>query len=221
MIFDHDMTIADTSYAIMEGFNLMADAVGLPRTTHDRVMACIALPLPEFCAGLFGDYRPEWGDLFQEKAALGERTLIHPFPDTVPTMRRLREMGLILAVASNREDPRPVMERSGLAPCFDAMVGAWGLDGKTRLPYKPDPTMLNVLLEHFNVPPEQAAYVGDADSDIATARAAGMRGIGITQGNFTAEQFMAMGAWRAIRSLSELPAIVEAEERGAPAPNHE
>ena len=100
MIFDHDMTIVDSSYALMEGFNLMADAVGLPRTTHDRVMACIALPLPQFCEGLFGDYRPEWGDMFQEKAALREHELIHPFPDTIPTLKRLQEMGIIWVSSS-------------------------------------------------------------------------------------------------------------------------
>jgi len=216
MIFDHDMTIVDSSYALMEGFNLMADAVGLPRTTHDRVMACIALPLPQFCEGLFGDYRPEWGDLFQEKAALREHELIHPFPDTIPTMKRLHEMGIICAVASNREDPKPVMERSGVAPYFDAMIGAWGLDHRTHLPYKPDPAMLNVLLEHFDLPAEQAVYVGDADSDIETARAAGMRGIGITRGNFTAAEFLAMGAWRAIDELSELPGIAEADRQEKP-----
>ncbi|MCR5347321.1 MAG: HAD family hydrolase [Fretibacterium sp.] len=216
MIFDHDMTIVDSSHALMEGFNLMADAVGLPRTTHERVMACIALPLPQFCEGLFGRYQPSWGPLFQEKAALREHELIHPFHDTIPTIKRLHEMGIICAVASNREDPRPVMERSGLAPYFDVMIGAEGLDGGPRLRYKPAPDMLNVLLEHFCLPAEQAVYVGDADSDIETARAAGMRGIGITRGNFTARQFLDMGAWRAIEALSELPGIAEADERQSP-----
>ena len=68
--------------------------------------------------------------------------------------------------------------------------------------------MLNALAEHFNIPAEQSVYVGDADIDIVTAKAAGMRGVGITQGNVTAERFLELGAWRSIGSLGELPAIV-------------
>ena len=41
MIFDHDMTIVDSSYAIMAGFNAVADEVGRPRVDHDLVMRCI------------------------------------------------------------------------------------------------------------------------------------------------------------------------------------
>ena len=48
MIFDHDMTIVDSSRAILAGLNLVADMVGLPRTTHDQVIRCIALPMKEF-----------------------------------------------------------------------------------------------------------------------------------------------------------------------------
>ncbi len=55
MIFDHDMTIVDSSYAIMEGFNSVARHEGLPEVDHDKVMEYIATPIPVFCEGLLGD----------------------------------------------------------------------------------------------------------------------------------------------------------------------
>ena len=92
MIFDHDMTIVDSSRAILAGLNLVADTVGLPRTTHDQVIRCIALPMKEFMIGTLGECRPEWLTLYREKVAPLEYSMIRPFPETGPTLTRLREM---------------------------------------------------------------------------------------------------------------------------------
>ena len=207
MIFDHDMTIVDSSHAILAGLNRVADAVGRPKTTHDRVMRCIALPMKEFMIGTLGECRDEWLDLYREKVAPLEHSLIRPFPEVPETLTRLRKSGRILAVASNRNAPRVAMEKSDTARYFDAIVGP--IDG---LPYKPDPGMLLSLMERFDVPKAQTVYIGDSDIDIRTALAAGTRAIGIAQGYFTKEQLTDMGAWRAIGALDELPAIVEEDE---------
>ena len=52
---------------------------------------------------------------------------------------------------------------------------------------------------------------GDSDVDIHTAINANVRGIGITKGNFTAEELKALGAWKTIDNLSELIEIVKAD----------
>ena len=60
IIFDHDMTIVDSSYSIMAGFNCVAEHEGLPKVSHELTMKYIATPIPTFCEGLLGEYRPEW-----------------------------------------------------------------------------------------------------------------------------------------------------------------
>ncbi len=207
MIFDHDMTIVDSSYAIMAGFNYVAEHEGLPKVSHELTMKYIATPIPTFCEGLLGEYRPEWIKIYREASKKFERELIKPFEDTVPTLIKLKEMGVKLAVVSNRETPRSVLERTGLAQYFDEIVGA--LEPYGKLPYKPNPAMINELLKHLNISKENAVYVGDADIDILTALGAEVRGIGITKGNFTAEEFNLLGAWKSIDSLEELIEIVE------------
>ena len=202
IIFDHDMTIVDSSYAIMAGFNYVARHEGLPEVSHELTMQYIATPIPTFCQGLLGDYRPEWVKLYRSVSEQYERELIKPFPDTVPTLTRLHEMGIMLAVVSNRERPHFALERTGLAKYFDVIVGAEEPYG--HLAYKPNPEMINQLLSHTGINHENAVYVGDADLDIVTAKAAGVRAIGITKGNFSHDDFSLLGAWKSIDNLSEL-----------------
>ena len=209
MIFDHDMTIVDSSYAIMAGFNYVAEHEGLPKVSHELTMKYIATPIPTFCEGLLGEYRPEWVKLYRECNEKFERELIKPFDDTIPTLTKLREMGVKLAVVSNREKPRSVLERTDLAQYFDEIVGAAEPYGK--LPYKPNPAMIDELLKHMSISPKDTAYVGDADLDIVTAIGANVRSIGITKGNFTAEDFKLLGAWKSIDELGELIEIVKAD----------
>ena len=210
MIFDHDMTIVDSSYAIMEAFNYVARHEGLPEVSHELTMKYIATPIPTFCEGLLGDYRPEWIKLYRSQSERLERELIKPFPDTVSTMTKLHEMGIKLAVLSNREYPSRALKHTGLDGYFDVIVGADEPYG--HLAYKPAPAMMNALMEHMNVKPSETVYVGDADLDIITAISAHVRGIGITKGNFTREDFALLGAWKSIDTLSELIGIAEQDD---------
>ena len=205
-IFDHDMTIVDSSYAIMAGFNYAARKIGRPEVSHELTMQYIATPLPTFCEGLLGEYRPEWVKLYRENIAEYERELIKPFPDTVSTLTQLHDLGVKLVVVSNREHPRSALVNSGLAPYFDAIVGAEEPYG--HLPYKPNPAMINAVLEHLHVSCQEAVYVGDADIDIFTAKAADVCAIGITKGNFSHDDFALLGAWKSIDNLSELVDII-------------
>ena len=205
-IFDHDMTIVDSSYAIMEAFNYVAKHEGLPLVSHELTMQYIATPIPTFCEGLLGDYRPEWIKLYRSVSEKCERELIKPFPDTVSTLKKLRAKGVKLAVASNRERPSLPLQRTNLEQYFDVIVGAEEPFGK--LAYKPNPEMIEAILKHFGVSADDAVYVGDADIDIMTAINAGVRGIGIAKGNFTAEEFMLMGAWKSVNELSDLLEII-------------
>ena len=207
VIFDHDMTIVDSSYAIQACFNYVARHEGLPEVSHELTMQYIATPLPTFCEGLLGDYRPEWLKIYRSVSDKYERELIKPFHDTVSTLTQLHDMGIKSAVVSNRERPSLPLERTGLAKYFDAIVGAEEPYG--HLPYKPNPAMIDALLEHMNFTRDEAVYVGDADIDIVTAKAAHVRSIGICKGNFSHQDFALLGAWKSIDNLSELIAITQ------------
>ena len=209
MIFDHDMTIVDSSYAIMEGFNSVARHEGLPEVSHEKVMQYIATPIPIFCEGLLGEYRPEWIKLYRQYCVEIEKKLIRPFNDTIPTMQKLHDLGILCTVASNREYPSKAMKNSGVFEYFDLIVGAEEPFG--HLPYKPNPAMIIETIKHFNINPDETIYIGDSDVDIMTALAAEVRSVGITLGNFNQDDFKKIGAWKSVNSLSDLLDIVKQE----------
>ena len=205
------MTIVDSSYAIMASFNAIAEREGLPKVSHELTMKYIAEPLEGLSKGLLGQYKPEWGRFYKDDDGDFERKLIRPFEDTVPTLLKLHEMNIKTAVVSNRDKPSRALNNTGLAKYFDVIVGAFEPYGK--LAYKPDPAMIDSLLDDLKISKENAVYIGDSDIDIQTAINANIRGIGITKGNFKAEDFFKLGAWKSIDSLSELIKIAEEDNK--------
>ena len=54
--------------------------------------------------------------------------------------------------------------------------------GDTLSTVKPDPAPLLYACERASISPENAAYVGDLETDVIAAKAAGMKSIGVTYG---------------------------------------
>jgi HAD superfamily hydrolase (TIGR01549 family) len=78
---------------------------------------------------------------------------------------------------------RGFLERDGLLPHFSALT----FSDETGFP-KPDPRMFHRTLAPLGVPPAEAAHVGDTPrTDIAGARAAGMRAIRFAAAHDTAD----------------------------------
>eukprot|EP01062_Namystynia_karyoxenos_P059053 TRINITY_DN50496_c0_g1_i1.p1 TRINITY_DN50496_c0_g1~~TRINITY_DN50496_c0_g1_i1.p1 ORF type:complete len:294 (+),score=72.41 TRINITY_DN50496_c0_g1_i1:81-884(+) len=78
-----------------------------------------------------------------------------------------------LGVLSNSTMASLVRDLGALAPMFRFMVS----DAE-----KPDPAVLLRTLRDHNIPPQDAAYIGDAVSDITLARRAGLRAIAMLTG---------------------------------------
>ena len=73
------------------------------------------------------------------------------------------------------------------------------------MPKKPDPTMLLEVLRSLGVPADDALYVGDSDTDVMTARAAGLPVVLVSYG-YSDKPTEQLGADQVVSSLRELPA---------------
>jgi phosphoglycolate phosphatase len=102
-----------------------------------------------------------------------------------------------LGMATNRGATVPgVVRRFGLDAYLDAAVGV--LDVARP---KPHPDVVLECLARLGVAPAAGVYVGDAESDLAAARAAGARFVGVGDGTWSPHS---------VRDLRELPAALDA-----------
>ncbi len=92
-------------------------------------------------------------------------------PGVTRALRRLRALGLELAVVANWEiSVHERLKELGLAPFFTTIVSSAEVGA-----LKPDPALFQTALERLGVPAERALHVGDDPVDEQGARAAGMR----------------------------------------------
>ena len=102
-----------------------------------------------------------------------------PFPGMVEALGRLRESGARLAVCTNKPQRfiRPLLQALALEDYFECIVG-----GDTLPERKPSAMPLLHLVGHFGFSPAQCLMVGDSETDLLTAQAAGVSMALVTYG---------------------------------------
>ena len=86
---------------------------------------------------------------------------------------------------------------------FDAVV-ARSLDYRM----KPNPDQLLLCVEKMSCKTQNSVAVGDSSRDVTAAKRAGILAIGVSTGSSSAEELLAAGAHKTIRSLRELPEVL-------------
>lgn len=122
------------------------------------------------------------------------------FPDTVPTLERLKAQGLELGIVSNFDSRLfPVLRGLGLAELFDTVTIS-----SLAHAAKPAPRIFHVALEKHAVDPEEALHVGDSvRDDVEGATKAGLKAVLLDR-----QRKRSNGAVRTIATLEELPGLV-------------
>jgi HAD superfamily hydrolase (TIGR01509 family) len=178
ILFDWDGTLVDSlgafhsaNAAVMASFGLPFDEIVYRRNyLPDWRLMYIRLGVP-------GDRLDEANELWHASFAAGADVVA--FDGVVAALERLRDAGSRLGIvtAGDRAIVVPQVERTGLAELLETRVFGDDLDV-----HKPDPAPLRKALELLDLAdrPEDAAYVGDAPTDMQMARAVGVRAIGIT-----------------------------------------
>ncbi len=174
VLLDLDGTLLDTAPEIAAAANAMLAEQGLPplpaSTVRDFIGSGIAR-LVERCLQVSG--RPMREEALRSFGAHYRRlngTAAAPFPGVLDALGRMRAAKLRLACVTNKAAAftLPLLEKTNLAPLFDAVVTADQVGRR-----KPDPAPFLQACRALGASPGDSAVIGDSANDAEGARAAG------------------------------------------------
>lgn len=202
-VFDLDGTLLDTLDDLADSANLALTEFGQPERTALEIRSFIGHGVKKLVERMLGD-KPELVEpcMVRFKALYQQHMLDKtcPYPGVVSMLTSLRQMGIKIAVVSNKFDGAVVRICEELLPTLvDVAMGE-----KPDLPKKPAPDSTLAALKRLGVPPCDAIYIGDADTDVETAHNAGLRCIGVTWGFRDKAHLLKAGADEIAESAQEL-----------------
>jgi beta-phosphoglucomutase len=95
-------------------------------------------------------------------------------PGVLPVLEFIKEKNQLIALGSASKNARPILEKTGILPFFDAIV-----DGNDVSNAKPDPEVFLRAAQLLNVSNENAIVFEDSVAGIQAANTANMISIGI------------------------------------------
>ena len=135
-----------------------------------------------------------------------------PFPDARPALAALagnRARPLALLTNASSMMATAAAKAGEVFGLFDALLSA-----EATGVFKPSPVVYQLAPARFGLAPAEIAYVSAQAWDVAGATLAGMRAVWLNRAGATPEFAWAPPA-AVIRSLAELPGLVEAAQRAA------
>ena len=128
-----------------------------------------------------------------------------PYDGMPELLRKLRDRGVLVAVASNKFQHGT----DRLVSKFFADIDFVAVEGNREgAPLKPDPQIVHNIISMANVDASQAIMVGDSGIDIRTAAAAGIASVGVAWGFRFAEELYDAGATDVVSTIDELERIL-------------
>ena len=204
VIFDWDGTLADSTQHIVECIREASAVTGVEFPGVDAALNIIGLGMQEAIVDMFGERDQAFIDGF--RAAYSNHFFRSPanrsdlFAGVLDLLHQLRGCGLKMALATGKS--RRGMDRALLQMELQDMFHAVKCADETAS--KPDPLMLQQLLEEFNLSPEQAVMVGDTEYDMAMAASIGMPRIAVSYGAHIEDRLRPFAPEAIVHSAAEL-----------------
>lgn len=205
VVFDFDLTLADSATAVVECANSALSRLGMKTADFEAVRRTIGLPLPLTFRALTGVHDPalekEFATLFVRRADEVMLDWVTIYAGVPAMCASLRDAGMHLAIVSTKFRYRieSILAKAALLGTFEVIVG-----GEDVKEHKPHPEGLLRALERLGVPPAQALYVGDHPLDGETAARAGTSFVAVRTGSRPPEIWDNAASIRAIDRAAEL-----------------
>lgn len=183
VIFDLDGTLLNTLGDLRNALNAAIGKAGLPPYSLDSVRLFIGGGVNRLIRSAMpaGASDNEIADMVDEFRAYYNAHLdieTAPYPGIMDMLKKLNDSGVKICVNSNKYDAA-VQQL-----CKSHIDGFYmhALGETENCPRKPDPAAALILAGKCGARPENTLYVGDSDTDVETARNAGMTAAWVSWG---------------------------------------
>lgn len=207
VIFDLDGTLVDTAPDLWRATNHVLRSSGRGEVTLDQVRAFVGYGARRLIARGFTATGGPIGNediepLYQKFVAYYGANIAAgsvPFPGCLALLDRLKAQGVGLGICTNKLEGLSVklIDALGMNTYFDTIVGP-----DTIGIAKPDPAPYREALRRIGAEQGRSLLIGDSETDVLTARAAGVPVIGVTFG-YTSEPIETFKPNALIRHFSE------------------
>jgi phosphoglycolate phosphatase len=187
VVFDLDGTLVDSARDLIGAVNAMRAAFELPVLSDGTVMGFIGHGARELVRHALEEGGAETplndGEIDRGVLAFREYYTAHlldhtrPYPGVVEALDGLRDRALAVLTNKPLRFTLPILHGLQLAGRFQRIYGEDSFSTK-----KPDPAGMRELLREFGAAPHEAIMVGDAETDVLTARNAGTWMCGVSYG---------------------------------------
>jgi phosphoglycolate phosphatase len=213
---DLDGTLLDSLPDLAAAANAMLAELDQPSRSLHEVRGFVGKGIADLVRRCLTEERGYAGDLtaalkvFRRHYALTNGREAAPYPGVMEGLELLRELGLPLAVITNKaaEFTDPLLSATGLAPYLSFAISGDSLPEK-----KPHPLPLLHAAERLNSTPEDNLHVGDSRHDAEAARAAGCPVALVPYGYSAGVDVHNLDCDVIVGSLAELADLISASRR--------
>ena len=197
LIFDLDGTLLDTLDDLADSVNAVLNMHGYPQKTRDEVCAAVGSGIAKLIEGVLpggrdnadfdrvlASFKQYYGAHCEDKTA--------PYAGIAELLAKLQNAGVKMAIVSNKADFAVKTLAKAWFP--DTIPVAIGENEAAGIRKKPAPDTVDLALRELGIAREQAAYVGDSEVDVLTARNCEMPCLSVTWGFRSRETLIESGA---------------------------
>jgi len=204
LVFDWDGTLMDSEARIVGCIRAAIEDLGAEPRDDSSIRNIIGLGLREAIEVLY----PQADDALRERLAqryrdhyLGSSGIPSQlFPGARDTLLDLAERGYLLGIATGkgRQGLDRVLEDTNVRELFHATRCA------TETLSKPNPEMLEQVMDELGATPEETLMIGDTEYDMLMARNAGAAALAVSYGVHGQERLMGHGPLGCLDDITEL-----------------
>ena len=211
VIFDLDGTLIDSLPDIFHYVNVTLEKFGEKKRDYNEVRAFIGYGAKNLIKKSFGGDISEQDlnerlNYYNEKYTASGSPKTKVFDGVKEVLTQLKDRGFKLAILTNKPQitTEDVYKRYLADIGFDVVFGA-----RLCVKMKPDPEALNMILKELSVNKENAYFVGDGETDVITAKNAGVEPVSVLWGYRDKDQLLSEGARLFAEKPSDLLSLIK------------